>query len=537
MSPSEHVVVREAAEEDARAIRDVFEAVYGPAYPYRDFYDTQWLKRSIFTDDVLTLVAEVGGQVVGTASIIYSAGALSDLVGEFGRLAVHPDARGRGIGKTLMRHRIEFAERRLHAGIIENRTAHPFSQRIALDYGFLLVGFLPLKHSFRVGERESVAIFHRLFGSSVDLRKNHPRVIPEAHTLAHLALARCELPDDLVVDEAAHPYPSSSGFISSDFTNETMGALLRIERGRVAHREVYGPIRLHYGFFKISARNASYIVAHDGENGPLVGAIGYLHDEYEQTIRIFELIARSDDAPRYLFEQLVKRGREWGVEYLEVDVSAHAPRMQRTLVELGFMPAAYVPALVFVDVERVDIVKMVRLMIEPDVGEPELSGPVQELADVVMAGFLDQSVLPQVEDAIDRLALFDGLGSRQSRAVASLGRIHRLAPDEPLFADGGSAGAMFIVLDGRIAVRAQGEQVGAVSAGESIGEVSMLTGGQHTATAVAVEDTTVVAFDGARLDALVRRRPDIGLVLYRNLARGLGDKLRRVDKSLVDRSI
>ncbi len=52
------------------------------------------------------------------------------------------------------------------------------------------------------------------------------------------------------------------------------------------------------------------------------------------------------------------------------------------------------------------------------------------------------------------------------------------------------------------------EQVGAVSAGESIGDVSMLTGGQHTATAVAVADTTIVAFDGARRDApSPRHRP------------------------------
>jgi hypothetical protein len=37
-------------------------------------------------------------------------------------------------------------------------------------------------------------------------------------------------------------------------------------------------------------------------------------------------------------------------------VSAHAPRMQRTLIELGFLPVAYLPALVFHDVERLDVV-------------------------------------------------------------------------------------------------------------------------------------------------------------------------------------
>jgi len=30
-----------------------------------------------------------------------------------------------------------------------------------------------------------------------------------------------------------------------------------------------------------------------------------------------------------------------------LNVSTHAPRMQRTLLELGYLPAAFVPALVF----------------------------------------------------------------------------------------------------------------------------------------------------------------------------------------------
>ena len=67
-----------------------------------------------------------------------------------------------------------------------------------------------------------------------------------------------------------------------------------------------------------------------------------------------------------------------GVCCIEVDVSAYAPRMQRTLVELGFLPVAYLPALVFHEVERLDVVKMVRLLDPPEVSHrrahPELPG-------------------------------------------------------------------------------------------------------------------------------------------------------------------
>lgn len=52
------IVVREAREEDIAAISEIFMIVYGGDYPHRNFLDETWLKRSIFNDDVLLLVAE-----------------------------------------------------------------------------------------------------------------------------------------------------------------------------------------------------------------------------------------------------------------------------------------------------------------------------------------------------------------------------------------------------------------------------------------------------------------------------------------------
>ena len=80
------IQVREAREEDIFAIRDLFLKVYGPDYPHRNFLDETWLKRSIFSDDVLLLVAQNknGGELLGSASVLFDTGTHSDLVGEFG---------------------------------------------------------------------------------------------------------------------------------------------------------------------------------------------------------------------------------------------------------------------------------------------------------------------------------------------------------------------------------------------------------------------------------------------------------------------
>ena len=109
------ITVRDATGHDVPAIRDLFLACYGTVYPNPQCYDPQALHKLVYSDDTLLLVAEDSDtrQVVGTASVILEIGAYSDLVGEFGRLVVHPGARHGGVGTLLMAERIRRVRDRL----------------------------------------------------------------------------------------------------------------------------------------------------------------------------------------------------------------------------------------------------------------------------------------------------------------------------------------------------------------------------------------------------------------------------------------
>ena len=526
--------VREATEPDVPAIQEIFRAVYSETYPYRHYYDPVWLKRALYTDDQVILVAEdeATGDILGTASVVLDVGAHADLLGEFGRLAVRKEARGSGIGQLLMEGRLAAVEERLHIAIVENRVAHPYSQRISHANGFAPVGFLPLKHQFTA--RESVALFARHFGNGLRLRKNHPRIIPEAYPLAHLALQNVGLAPDAIVDDTAPGYPYDDRFETDTLKAEGLPLLMRIERGRIRNREVFGPLRLQYGFFKLTARQATYLVAREvagPDAGALAGAIGFVRDTYDRTVRVFELICHDDRSIRFLFQQLLERCRsEWDVAYVEVDVSAHAPHMQRTLLELGFLPAAYVPTMVFHDVERLDVVRMVCLLVSPEFDAVELTPQTEAVAEAVLRNFRRQAVLPQLHEALDRLALLDGLSERQALRVAGACTIAHFEPGERLFDVGESADRMYVLLNGSVAVTlASGQEVGTVSEGEALGEVSLLLGERHTAGAHAIGSVSVASLDEEGLRMLTRQQPDIAVVLYRNLAQGLGHKLRRAD--------
>lgn len=533
-------LIREAREEDVLEILDIVNTIYGKGYPVTGFFDPQWLKRAIFSDDNLMLVAvdEDDGRVLGTASLVLDVGAHSDLVGEMGRLAVRKEARERGIGNALMERRVEYIRKRLHVGVVENRCAHPFSQRISEKHGFAAVGFLPQKHLF--AERESIALFAQHFGNALALRKNNPRIVPEAHPLASMALSNCGLPMDAILDEDSAAYPRDREFEIEELTAEGLPTLMRIERGRVRNREIFGPMRLHYGFFMLEARRANYLIARRPSAGsgpaPIGGAIGFIRDDDEKVVKVFELIAQTDHAVPILISELLRRCRhEWGIQYVDVDVSAHAPRMQRTLIEHGLVPAAYVPAMVFHEVERLDVIKMIGVIGPPDLGHTKLVPSMQSIADLVMRSYRRQAVLPAVSEAVNRMHLFRGLNTEQRRRVARMCGVTSVKKGELLFAEGETAEAMYIVIDGTVCITAGDppRRLGCVEPGASVGEVALITDEPHSANATADEVVRLAVLSSKALEELTRQRPDIAVVLYRNMADGLGRKLRGLDESLV----
>lgn len=526
------IAIREAREADAPAIRDIFQSTYGDDYAYPEFYQEYSLKKLIYSDDTLMLVAvdDEADRVVGTAAVVLESGAYTDLVGEFGRLAVHPVAWGRGIGGMLLEERIKRVADRLHVGFMEARVAHPYSLTNGLVHGFAPVGFLPQKLRFGP-QRENTVLLVLYFGEALELRRNHPRIIPEAYQLTGMAMDQLGLGRDFIVDEEAPAYPCGGDYSVQELTSQGYSSLLRIERGRLRKREIFGPLRLHYGFFRLRAEHSHYLIARRGED--IAGAVGYTIDKAERIGRVFELICLEEQSVRFLIQQLERRCRETHrICFLEIDVSAYAPSMQRTLLELGWVPAAYVPALTFHEVERLDCLKMARLLVPLPSDIMELVEPVEALASLVLRGFRRQEMLPRMGELMDRIGLFSGLTEEQVQRLAAACGHERFQAGEKIFGIGDRCSEALVVLEGEVSIHLSDslrEPIGIVHSGECLGEVAFLDGSRHSAMARARSPVRAAVLDRRDFVELVRQRPDIAAVLYRNLARGLGDKLRRAD--------
>ena len=136
--------------------------------------------------------------------------------------------------------------------------------------------------------------------------------------------------------------------------------------------------------------------------------------------------------------------------------STKAPRMQRTLLELEFLPAAYIPAAVFCDVERVDALRMVCLLTLFETGPIHLIPEMKPISDHVINAFRRQEVLPAIADAVGRIALFNGLTGEQAARVSGACTLTRLKNGQTLFAEGDPASSMYLLIKGKVSVSMAG---------------------------------------------------------------------------------
>ncbi len=516
--------VRTVTESDLEAVRNLFYRCYGKDYPYKEFYSDEWLKRSIYQDSYLFLLAERNGRIAGTASVYFEVGAYSDLCGEFGRLAVDPDCRGQGVGTALMQARLEFAERRLHFGLTECRTAHPFAQQISENFNLRPIGFLPQK--VLLNERESLVMMGKAFGPARQLRRNNPRVIPEAFLLGQQALENTGFESDLIAVEDADDYEIGSGFEVEELTESSLPSLLRIERGRLSRRHVFGNLQLSYGLFMLESRNSRYLVAR--EDGRIVGAIGFTLDKVGRSIKVLELIDLRDDVAGFLLKELDYWAQsKYKAEYIEITVNAYWPNIQRTLSNLGFVPVAYCPSFVFHEVERLDTIKMAKLYVPLDIDNVQLTADSREIFELVRQGFEEKRLGISVNETTRHIAIFDGLEEGELAKIAGLCHVEERPSGAVILRAGEHGDTLYMIMQGRMDIYARDNSalIAHVDAGDFIGEISLVAHQPYNATAVAGTNVKLIVLKHQDFENLISRYPRIGMKVMRNIAISVGDKL------------
>ncbi len=373
--------IRYAEERDVGQIAELYRAAYGEEYPFKQFYDSTWIKRGVFDREIRWFVADEGGRLLGSSAVMLNAGDADDQVCEIGRLGVHPDGRGRGLASRLVAAVTADAERYGDFSFAECRTAHLGSQIIFDRADYAVVGVEPL--AYAIDGHESVVFVCRFSDVARALRRPRPSVVPAAQPLATASLEACGFAVDAEgVD--IEPYPVDADAQVVSMVDGQVYRLLKLSREQFLNPEVFGAFRLEYGHLKVVEHDGRYLILNRREQ--VAGGLGYTWDPTDRKVEIFELVG-VDEAARGTLIALGLEAieAEHDPRWLAIDVGAHATRLQASLVELGFAPVAYAPSMVYHAGERLDVIKMVKLRQPPEMGHWKLLESVSPIAELVEA--------------------------------------------------------------------------------------------------------------------------------------------------------
>ena len=125
---------------------------------------------------------------------------------------------------------------------------------------------------------------------------------------------------------------------------------------------------------------------------------------------------------------------------------------------------------------------------------------------------------------------FDQLSNRQLKSVSDIMFERTYETNESIFEEGQTGAALFLILDGKIAIEICREtsttRLAVLDRGAFFGEMALLDETPRSATARALERTRTLALYRNDLNGLVHRDAKTACQIYRSLAGMIGDRLR-----------
>ena len=138
---------------------------------------------------------------------------------------------------------------------------------------------------------------------------------------------------------------------------------------------------------------------------------------------------------------------------------------------------------------------------------------------------------PRPQDKVlmlKRVPVFTSCTDEQLHLIADRTRLVEYKKGETIYKEGDAAEAFYMVSSGRLRIfsrdGAQERTVAILHNGDAFGEVSLLTGETHSATAQAINDTLVLELEKKDFDEVINRIPSLVLYLSRLLSRRLRTK-------------
>jgi hypothetical protein len=252
-------------------------------------------------------------------------------------------------------------------------------------------------------------------------------------------------------------------------------------------------------------------------------------------LRLVDCFAIDDLSTGAMLQQAVRLAQSrFRASYLEADFLITAPRVLKSAEQLGFVPVAYLPGMYKRGGCCIDLVKMVKLETDYALDKAQLTPHAGQIATIVDRVFQNQKVGFSTITLLRCLGAFNGLGDGELGKLASLFARKLFRASETVFQQGDAGDEVFVVIRGKIEIflPRKAAPVSIVGNGQLFGEQAFLDGAPRAATAIAAEPTILLVIQRTAFGELIQTEPHLGVIVMRNIAQELSQRLRHADVAL-----
>ncbi len=146
--------------------------------------------------------------------------------------------------------------------------------------------------------------------------------------------------------------------------------------------------------------------------------------------------------------------------------------------------------------------------------------------------------LDEINAIIGHIPFFAGFSPADLAGVARHMHCYRAPEGAEIIREGETGEFVLLLLEGKIEILKQNahgvpQRIGIVTAGETVGEMSLVDGAPRFASCVALEPLKFAVLDRHDLDKIFANEPRLGITILSGLLRLLNQRLRETGKQLV----
>jgi hypothetical protein len=524
--------IRRATAADAPKWLDLVQATLGAQYPVKSVYDPAWIAAQLGDAGQETWVAENDGRINASISILKPAGANSNPVANLGRNLVRPEGVADGSAAMLFNTVKEMTAKRNELAIARVAATDNAQQILFENAGFVCIGFQPLKHMLQ--KRMGVLFYVHGANAALVTRAPLSESLPQVTELGTAVLGKLQISNALAVRDGASGYPLQCDLKVIEATTDGYQTAFTEAESSNPPAEVSGRFNFGHGLMRVPDNPTMRALLGQQEKKTVAG-LAFYFDEQDRCARVTEAFCTDDMSIGELLAFGLRLMQEQlNAVYTEVDILATAPRLLKTAEQLGFVPVAYLPAFYSAKGKVSDVVKMVKLNLPYSLENAELTTDAQGMVKIIDRNYEDQKLGLAIINLLRPLSMFAGLGDGELRKIARLFVQKLYRPGEQVFARGDSGDEAFIVLRGKINIQLEKDSpaVAQLGDGKVFGELAFLDGSPRAAFAIASQPSILLVMKRTAFTDAVRREPNLGMVVMRNIAQDLAHKLRGVNEAL-----